>query len=384
MSKKFLTIINTSEGHGAFSRHKRMCQALINEGHSVICIAPLGYKAEDINIISLRLNRLPNFGFIGLYLKILVTVIRNKAIFEKIDGIFTIREYDALCTILNPFFFGIPKVFLSRGDVISITKVNRSSYKTIYEKFKVFLLLRIYPIIQKFVLKYSQTVVIQAKFLLKLFKDRCGFEFNAIILTNDCPPHSPNRNLSIKEKKLDLISNEINLGFISPMYWECKGMRTIVQTIHELEKQLIKYKFHIIGDGPDLKRMKDEIGENNNVIWHGWLDDVSSILSYIDVVIIPSLYDSNPNLVLEMLMHDKLILASDIDAHKEMLIHNEFFFKTDDCKDLYNKILSLSTDLTYSKKLLSLIKERRSSLSFDWDSEFVKIMSDTTINRENI
>ena len=75
MSKKFLTIINTSEGHGAFSRHKRMCQALINEGHSVICIAPPGYSAEEVNIISLRLNRLPNFGFIGLYLKILVTVI---------------------------------------------------------------------------------------------------------------------------------------------------------------------------------------------------------------------------------------------------------------------------------------------------------------------
>ena len=384
MTKKFLTIINTSEGHGAFSRHKRMCQALIHKGHSVICIAPRGYKAEGINIISLSFNRLPNFGFIGLYLKILVTVISNKAILEKIDGIFVIREYDALCAILNPSFFGIPKVFLSRGDVISIAKVNKSSNKTFYEKFKFFLLLRIYPMIQKFVLKHSQTVVIQAEFLLKLFKDRCSFEFNAVILANDCPSHLLNQNLSIDEKKLDLTCNEINLGFISPMWWECKGMRTIVQTIHELEKQSIKYKFHIIGDGPDLQRMKNDIGKNNNVIWYGWLDDISSILSYIDVVIIPSLYDSNPNLVLEMLMHDKLMLASDIDAHKEMLVHNEFFFKTHDYKDLCNKILFLSTDLSYSKKLFSLIKERRSSLSFDWDSEFVKIMCNTTINRENI
>ena len=134
----FLTVSNQTTGHGSFARHQRMSQALIQRGHKVFWIAPPGYDAEGVDVITLSMSWLPNMAFIGLYLKILFTIIRNYNFLKNVDRIFILREYDAICFIWSPFFRKIPKIFLSRGDSISIYKVNQPDNEGFTERLKTF------------------------------------------------------------------------------------------------------------------------------------------------------------------------------------------------------------------------------------------------------
>lgn len=373
--QKFLTFSNQITGHGSFSRHQRMARALVNQGSEVIWIAPPGYFDKGITVIDLSLNKLPNFAFLGLYIKLLVTFIKNFKQIKNIDKIFILSEYHAICMILMPFFIKIPIVFLSRGDVITLNEVNKPDNKKIIEKFKTSFLLASYPWIQKVVLRYSDTVVVQAKFLLKYFQDRHkGLQFNGLILKNDCP-----KTLKIHKSSKDLNLNEnfesINLAFISPLFWECKGLGVIVDVVKELERRNVKFTLHIVGDGPHMKRMKKELNDveiDKKIIWYGWLTDLSKVVCNIDLTIVPSLYDSSPNLILEMLAIRVPLLASNIPAHKEMLIFDEILFE--DYIDLCNRIELYQSSNANRHEINKLLKERKHSLTFDWDKHFSEIM----------
>ena len=383
MSKTYVTMIDIAEGHGAFPRHKRMCQALISAGHTVICLAPPGYEAVGVKVINFVCHKLPNYGFVGLYFKLLITILKNHTFFKNVDAIFTIREYDALCMLGIPHFSRSHKVFLSRGDVISLIKINSPRNVTFGGKLKCRFTLWFYPVIQKIVLKFSDVVVVQAQFLMTLFQDRHLFDFNGVILNNDCPP-APQQASS--ESVFNLTDHRINLAFISPIWWDCKGVGVIVGAIKELEKRNVKYNFHIIGDGPDHQRMQYAInstGENHNVIWYGWLKDIAKVMPAIDLVIVPSLYDSNPNLVLEMLALKKAVLASDIDAHKAMLVHRELLFKNTDVMDLCDRIELFYSSELERKTVSTLINQRKEKLTFNWDSRFVDIMRLDTFKKGN-
>jgi len=379
MKKVFLTVSDTNQlkGHGAFSRHQRMAEALVKQGHAVFWISPPGYEASGVNIIPLSLSKLPNILFIGLYIKLMVTFIKNYNLFKAVDAVFTIREYDAFCMLAIPFLRKTPKIFLSRGDAISILTINKPSNIKIIKKLKTNISLFVYPFIQRVVLKFSDVIVVQAQFLLKLFKDRHnGLNFNGIILKNDCPKNNVNKPI-FPENYFDPNFKPINLAFISPLWWECKGLGVIVDAIYELEKRNFKYKFHIIGDGPDKEKMFNSLAKldsSGRIIGHGWLNNMGKVLDTIDLVIVPSLYDSSPNLVLEMVALNKPVLASDIDAHKDMLVHNELLFNSENVLDLCDKIELFNSSYSNQNKIKSLIYERKDKLSFDWDMEFVNIM----------
>ena len=374
----FLTVSNQTTGHGSFSRHQRMSQALIHNGHRVFWIAPPGYDYDGVDVLPLSMSWLPNMAFLGLYIKILFTVIKNYSLLKNVDRIFVLREYDAVCFILLPFFRKIPKIFLSRGDSISIYKVNKPDNKGLIEHAKTFFILTVFPLIQKIALQFSDFVVVQAVFLEKLLRERHhDQEFPCFVLKNDCPVYDINCL-----KRDHFSSNDevkpINLAFISPFFWECKGLGVIVETIFELEKRNIHYMFHMIGDGPHYNRFSESIANisnsNTKIIWHGWLKDFYPVINDLDLIVVPSLYDSNPNLVLEMISLQKPILASDIACHREMLVNQNLLFPNKNTKELCNKIQTFQKDGHFRSIISSAILERKNKLTFDWDAELVKIL----------
>lgn len=374
----FLTVSNQTTGHGSFSRHQRMSQALIHKGHRVFWIAPPGYDYDGVDVLPLSMSWLPNMAFLGLYIKILFTVIKNYSLLKNVDRIFVLREYDAVCFILLPFFRKIPKIFLSRGDSISIYKINKPDNKRLIERTKTFFLLKFFPLIQKIVLKLTDHVVVQAAFLEKLLRERHGsIVFPCSILKNDCPDCNFNYIENNDHSPSDEI-NTINLAFISPFFWECKGLGVIVETISELELRNINYVFHMIGDGPHYDRFYKSIANikdnNRKIIWHGWLDNYHSVINKLDLIIVPSLYDSNPNLVLEMISLQKPIFASDIACHKEMLIDRNLLFSNENSRELCDKIEKFHSDACFRSNIIEAIIKRKNELTFDWNSELVKIL----------
>tara|TARA_B100001093_G_C26817155_1_gene1010265 strand:- start:161 stop:1321 length:1161 start_codon:yes stop_codon:yes gene_type:complete len=374
-NKTIITFSHLDKGHGAFSRHKRMAEALSRKGNNVIWIGKKIKFKEKITIIPLRLNFLPNLGFIGLYVKIFFTIFLNLKKINRADSVLAIREYDAFCLFLNPFLKNANKVFFSRGDVISILKINLSDQKN---KLRYLIdLLTIYslPIIQKSILKRSNQVIFQADFLYEIYQERHKKnKITKIILPNDCQFNSNEKNRHIK--KID--QNFINLGFISPLFWSCKGLGLIVEMVRLLEKNSTNFVLHIGGDGPGENKLKLElqkiIKNNNNIKWYGWVKNVESFFSKIDLLIVPSLYDSNPNIVLEALSKSVPMLASNIPAHREMLKYDILQFEIDRIDKMVKKINSFQNSAEQRLLIKENIQLRKKSLTFDWDNKINELI----------
>ena len=369
LRKTVLTLSMQNTGHGTLPRHKRMALSLKKKGFNVIWISPSGHNHRALKKIDLLFNFIPDFLFLGIYAKLFITCLINYKKIRNVDYVLAIREYDAIALFYNPFFFNSKKILFSRGDVISILKINLPNQK-IFRKLKDRIIISIYPFIQRMMLYQLDLIIFQATFLKKLFKSRNRSSiFKSKILANDCIITKK----KIIEKKQN---NQITIGFAAPMFWNCKGLDVVVKFYRELSKRNIKFKLLIAGDGPHSNLLIKELNNisKNNFTWLGWVKNIDLFFNKLDLLIIPSKYDSCPNLLLEAISKNKILFASDIPAHKEILKIDEFLFSINSMKKLIDKILKFQKSNIYKKKLKNKIYLIKKKNIFDWDKKFVELI----------
>jgi len=91
-------------------------------------------------------------------------------------------------------------------------------------------------------------------------------------------------------------------------------------------------------------------------------------------LIIPSLYDSSPNLLFEALQNEKLIFATDISAHREILKHNELLFSKKNIKNLISKITRIKNSKIYKINLEKKVLDAKKRSTFDWEMKFSELV----------
>jgi hypothetical protein len=372
MIKNILTISISNNGHGTFPRQVRMVTALCNRGYKVYWICPEKIRSnKNIQHIQLMFNFIPNFLFIGLFIKIFFTSLFNIEIFLKITKVFVIREYDGLALFFNPLLNKSKKIFFSRGDVISILKINLPDQNT-FKKISDYIIIYFYPLFRKLLNYKTDFFIFQQNFLKRLyFNEETNLSKKIFILNNNCPEKKNYKKKTLKKKK------KFRIGFSAPMYWSCKGLDNIANIINYQNKtQNIQYEFRIAGDGPHLSILKKKLDNNfkNKITFLGWQKNIYIFLRSIDLLIIPSNFDSNPNMILEALSCDKIILATNIDAHKSILNSTEVLFKKNQIKLLYNKIGKINKNQIYKKKIKKIMKLAKEKNSFNWNNHFYKII----------
>lgn len=365
-----LTLSMQNSGHGTFPRHQKMAMALKKHGYDVIWMSPPGHNSTKLKKIDLILNFIPNFFFLGIFIKVFLTCLVNLKKLRNIDVIFTIREYDAISIFYIPFFKNSKKIFFSRGDVLSILKINLTD-KNLFQKIKDNIIIFLYPFLQKLVILKTDIVIFQANFLKKIFVKKLGIkETKMKVLTNNCIKKNK------KEVKIKKKNTKIVIGFAAPMYWSCKGLGIIEILYRELTKQGKKFELHIAGDGPQAIKLKKRLSKisKDQFKWHGWVNNIDIFFQKIDLLIIPSLYDSSPNLLFEAIEQDKIVLASKINAHNEILGYDELLFSNKDINDLIDRIEKISFSKIYRTKIEKKISKIKKKFSFDWDKEFYKLV----------
>ena len=366
---KILTLSMQNSGHGTFPRHERMANALAKAGHKVVWISPKGYQNKKFIKINILLNFIPDFLFIGIYFKLLLTCIFYRELIRNIDYVLAIREYDAISLFFNPFFKNTKKIFFSRGDVISILNVNLPD-RTIFQKLKDKVIIIIYPLLQRLIYGKLNLIIFQANFLKKNFFRRIKVEKkNSRVLPNDCITQ---KNF-YPRKRLD---KKITIGFAAPMYWSCKGLSIIVDLYKKLIKENIDFDLLLAGDGPHTQKLVSKLDKisSKKFKWLGWVKDISLFFKKIDLVIIPSKFDSCPNLLLEAISYRKIIFASNIMAHKEILKNNEFTFDINKIDELKNKILKFQSSIDYNENLKKKIVNAYVKNNFNWDKKFLELV----------
>lgn len=169
--------------------------------------------------------------------------------------------------------------------------------------------------------------------------------------------------------ELELPQTPTIVTIIGRIYFDGKGQDLALNALSSLLDENLRLL--IVGDGPDFERLIKlatlQIAEGK-VIVKNWVDNPSLIYSASDLILMPSMLEGMPLVLLESLYLGKPIVASDIPPFDEYLLP-ERRFKPNDTKSLrqcvVNAVEGIRTGL--------LTTAADSSITFDSD-----------INRQNI
>jgi glycosyltransferase involved in cell wall biosynthesis len=87
-------------------------------------------------------------------------------------------------------------------------------------------------------------------------------------------------------------------------------------------KKIIQLKLLVVGDGPDLAKLKELVrveGLEDAVVFLAWTDDLSAIYSAIDALIIPSRYEGVPLVMLHAMYFRRPVIAAAVDGMADTL-----------------------------------------------------------------
>jgi glycosyltransferase involved in cell wall biosynthesis len=145
-----------------------------------------------------------------------------------------------------------------------------------------------------------------------------------------------------KSRQLNL-DDDVNIFIIGRVQFHQKGHDILVNALAGITKY--KIALHIIGDGPDmnsLETMKDKLPSNVSLVFHGWVSDSWRIARdrNIDLLVIPSLFEGVPLVMLEAMERNVPIIAAARDGMLDYLPADCLYEVTgDDATALRDKIV---------------------------------------------
>lgn len=105
----------------------------------------------------------------------------------------------------------------------------------------------------------------------------------------------------------------------------CKGQRYLLEALAKITVFLPDIRCLLVGDGPlknELERLAKKLGISQNCIFTGRRTDIPEILSFLDILVLPSLSEGFPIILLEAMAIGCPIVSTDVGGVKE-LIENE-------------------------------------------------------------
>ena len=183
------------------------------------------------------------------------------------------------------------------------------------------------------------------------------------------------------------IDDQIKLvGYIGRLSPE-KNLNTLLESFAKVIRDNSLVRLVIVGSGPQEFMLKDMVRKHNmedKVIFCGLRNDISKILSALDIFVLPSYTEGLSSALLEAMSCGRAIICSNIPANRLLVVHNleGLLIHPDNVMELSNAIQLLSIDDYLRLKLGNNAKIKANE--YDEDIIFPKIVQHySTIITEN-
>lgn len=126
-------------------------------------------------------------------------------------------------------------------------------------------------------------------------------------------------------REFGLAKNVPVISAIGRMVWQ-KGFEYLMESVPPVVSSIPESRFLIVGDGPlrkELVALSRELGVNEEVIFTGFRSDIRDILAAVDLLVVPSLLEGFPMIILEAMAMAKPIVATNIDGITEQITNGE-------------------------------------------------------------
>nr|HID59547.1 glycosyltransferase [Desulfobacterales bacterium] len=124
-------------------------------------------------------------------------------------------------------------------------------------------------------------------------------------------------------RKLKIGSDVPLVGAIGRLVWQ-KGFPFFIRAASYVLRAVPEAKFLLVGDGPlrsELEGMVRDLGMRENFIFTGFRRDVPEVLAALDVLVLSSLREGLPMILLEGMAMTRPVVATDIEGISEVVEH---------------------------------------------------------------
>ncbi|MCM8805094.1 MAG: glycosyltransferase [Candidatus Omnitrophica bacterium] len=125
-----------------------------------------------------------------------------------------------------------------------------------------------------------------------------------------------------------------------------KNLETFLYVAKKVKERFSYVKFFIVGEGEEeerLKKLAENLNIKDSVIFTGYRNDLPELIKISDIVVLISLWEGMPNLIIEGMICKKPVICTKIGGGKEIIKDGEngFLVDPDDEEVIKEKILFL-------------------------------------------
>ena len=102
-----------------------------------------------------------------------------------------------------------------------------------------------------------------------------------------------------------------------------KNFSNLINSIQDLQKKYPFINLDIIGNGPDLKKLRNLSFKNKKVSIRKWENNLEKYLKKSPLFILNSLYEGLPNILIESVNNSLPCLATNCSGSKDILLNNK-------------------------------------------------------------
>ncbi len=141
-------------------------------------------------------------------------------------------------------------------------------------------------------------------------------------------------------------SSEVALGYMGRFVYE-KGIHRIIEQLKKLMVEFPDIKIVFAGPKTDpeyAEKILDEMGKYSQFEYKGYINSPPEFYSEVDIVLVPSVWETGSIVALESMASGKAVVASNIIPHNEYIENGVSGFLAVDENDFYKYCRQLITD----------------------------------------
>jgi len=209
-----------------------------------------------------------------------------------------------------------------------------------------------YISMEKLLSSKAKYVVCNSTTMSKLLVEKIGFKNEKVrtihngIDVNGLRNYSPDKLIDFKDG-LGIKKENFNICLVGRIA-EQKNHELLINAVDEIIK-CKKYKnimVYCVGDIRDeklycrLQNLIKNLEIENNIVFKNAINDIKYLYYAMDIVVLPSLYEGFPNVVLEAMCCSKIVLASNVSDNSYIIEDgvNGFIFENNNLEQIIQKL----------------------------------------------
>lgn len=155
------------------------------------------------------------------------------------------------------------------------------------------------------------------------------------------------------------------VGSIARLVWK-RGHKELLAAAAVVAREEPAVRFVLIGDGPlrpGLEREAATLGLNGRLRFLGAVPDAATLLPYLDVFVLPSIWEGMSNALLEAMAAGKPVVATSVGGNPELITHEKtgLLVPPADAEALAAAILRLVRDPALARSMAEAARQRVAS-----------------------